>query len=165
MRLRQPLLVAALLLTSACGGQTDDRAADTAPTQAPATESTSGSTAPPAGEIGAVAEDDAALHLWVSNQSFEDDPVHVTVEIDGVTVADDDFEVGSQHNWILFPLRVPPGAHEVVATSGTGAILEKTFRIPRSGDPRYAVVDYWNYDDADGRHLDWTFEDEPLAFG
>ncbi|MDJ0770067.1 MAG: hypothetical protein QNJ12_14800, partial [Ilumatobacter sp.] len=40
------------------------------------------------------------VQLWVSNQSFADDPVRITIEIDGALAVDDAFAVEGQHNWI-----------------------------------------------------------------
>lgn len=105
------------------------------------------------------------VKLWVSNQSFEDDPVAVTVEIDGVTVVDDSFEVGSQHNWFSFMIDgLESGEHTVTATSDTGVVFEGTFTLPPD-EPRWMVVDYWYYpDDAEGRHFTLSESDEPIYF-
>lgn len=113
--------------------------------------------------IRTVAEDRADLHLWVSNQSFEDDPVFVTVGIDGTEVVAAPFEVEGQHNWILFPLRVPAGQHALNATTDTGVELEQRFTIPETGR-RYAVLDYWNYANDKGRHFTWRLQARPVGF-
>ena len=111
-----------------------------------------------------VAEGRADLVLWVSNQSFADDPVHIEVIVDGTKVVDRQFEVGSQHTWVQFPLALDrSGRHAIVARSDTGVAWETTFRVPR-GEQRYAVVEYWNYEDRAGRHFTWHVHDEPVAF-
>lgn len=115
-------------------------------------------------DVRVVAEDEAQLHLWVSNQSFADDPIRITVTIDGVEVVDEEFEVEGQHNWLVFPIALPPGKHELEVTSGTGASLVKTFRT-EEGASRYAVLNYWNYEDDDGRYLEWMIQEEPPVFG
>lgn len=117
----------------------------------------------PDADVRVVAEDEAQLHLWVSNQSFVDDPVHLTVVVDGVEVVDEEFDVEGQHNWQLFPVTLPAGTHRLEVTSGTGATLVETFRTG-SARPRHAVVNYWNNEDRDGRFLDWLIQDEPVAF-
>ena len=105
------------------------------------------------------------VKLWVSNQSFEDDPVAITVEIDGVQVVDDSFEVGGQHNWFSFMIDgLEPGEHTLSATSDTGATFEATFTLPPD-EPLWMVVDYWYYpDDAEGRHFTFRESDEPIYF-
>ncbi len=105
------------------------------------------------------------VKLWVSNQSFEDDPVAITVEIDGVQVVDGSFEVGGQHNWFSFMIDgLEPGEHTLIATSDTGATFAATFTLP-PGEPLWMVVDYWYYpDDAEGRLFTFDESDEPIYF-
>jgi len=45
----------------------------------------------------------------VSNQSYLDDPVVLTVVIDGVDVLSQPFEVRNQHHFVRFPLRLGSG--------------------------------------------------------
>ncbi len=146
-------LVALALLVTGCGD---------APDRAPEPRSASG---PPTGSgpVRVVAEERADLRLWVSNQSVEDGSVGITITVDGVPVVDHDFEVGSQHNWQLFPVALEPGRHTLHAESDTGAVREVAFRIPQ-GRQRHAVVDYWGEDDADGPSLTWLIQREPVAF-
>jgi hypothetical protein len=110
-----------------------------------------------------VAENQGDLHLWVSNQSFEDDPVFVTISIDGTEVVAQPFDVEGQHNWILFPLRVPAGQHVLTAASDAGVETEQRFTIPETGR-RYAVLEYWNYDNDKGRHFTWRIQASSVAF-
>ncbi len=116
-----------------------------------------------------VDDGDADLVLIVSNQSFDDEEVRLKVVIDGVTVVDGDFHVEGQHNWIRFPLGVPPGDHEVTADSDSGATLQESFEVP--GDkPRYAVIEYWTEDDSPDTDdpavdLTWQFQRQAPAFG
>lgn len=107
--------------------------------------------------------EDAVLHLWVSNQSFMDDPVGVKIRIDGIKIIDQPFTVGNQHNWTLFPINVPRGQHTLSAMSDTGAELEQTFTLPARGR-RYAVLDYWSQQDRDGRHFTWHIQNSPVGF-
>jgi hypothetical protein len=108
-----------------------------------------------------VDEEDADLVLYVSNQSFDDELVRLTVAVDGVTVVDGDFHVEDQHHWVSFPLAMPADAHEITATSDSGARLRESFRVP--GDKaRYAVIDHWG--EGDSAELTWLFQRQPLAF-
>lgn len=77
-----------------CGGEdqppSPDRSA--APDRPPGSGESSGPEAVTA-SVRVVAEDEAQLHLWVSNQSFLDDPARIAVRIDGIEVVDRDFLV------------------------------------------------------------------------
>ena len=86
------------------------------------------------------------LTLHVSNQSFSDPSVGITIEIDGMLVVNDAFDVGSQHNWIEFQFDLAPGDHEIIARSDTGALFKGTVRI-LDGESVYAVLDYWGQED------------------
>lgn len=103
--------------------------------------------------------------LWVSNQSFEDDTVSLTVAIDGQPAVDRDFEVENQHNWIGFFLRgLPPGEHTVTARSDTGVDFEGSFTLP-PGKPRWLVLDYWfDRDDPEGRHFTLSEHNQAVMF-
>jgi hypothetical protein len=111
----------------------------------------------------AVPEEDANLVLWVSNQSFIDDPVGVKVLIDDSLVVARSFAVEGQHNWIRFPIRIAPGEHEVRAIASTGVSRRERFTIPATG-LRYAVLDYWYYVDDDGRYFTWRIQSTPIGF-
>ncbi|GAA3778149.1 hypothetical protein GCM10022225_77530 [Plantactinospora mayteni] len=117
----------------------------------------------PPSAIRVVSADQADLHLWVSNQSFKDDPVIFTVAIDGIVVVAQPFEVGSQHNWILFPIKASPGRHIVDVVSDTGVEVQEPFTLPETGR-RYAVIDYWTYPGDGDRRITWQFRSDPVAF-
>lgn len=116
-----------------------------------------------AGRIGAVDRNSADFLLLVSNQSFLDDPVVLTVQIDGVEVVSQPFEVRNQHHYLSFPLRLGPGAHQLRVTSDTGLSLEETFSLPADGARRYGSVSYDNYADEDGMLIDWYFSSIPIG--
>jgi hypothetical protein len=167
MPIRPAVLVVTTLLTvvgcSGSGAAPDappSAVSETSGSDAQGSTVTSGSS--PAA-VRVVKENQADLHLWVSNQSFKDDPVVLNVSIDGAEVIAQPFEVEGQHNWILFPLQVPPGRHILSVISETGVRMRKHFTLPESG-PRYAVVDYWNYSDAAGRHITWHIQSDPMGF-
>jgi hypothetical protein len=119
--------------------------------------------------VALVDEADADLVLIVSNQSFDDEEVRLTVKVDGATVVDGDFHVEDQHNWIYFPLQVPAGDHEVIAESDSGAALRESFELPRNR-PRYAIIEHWTDADPAGTDeapvaLTWELQRRAPAFG
>ena len=86
---------------------------------------------------------DDNLLLYVSNQSFAVDPVDMLVRIDGAVAVRDNFEVGSQHNWIRFSLRLAAGSHTVSAASSQApATADARFDLA-DGERIYCVVNYW----------------------
>ena len=91
----------------------------------------------------AVAEEDANVHLFVSNQAFEDPVVRVALSVDGVPTVDQDFDVCGQHDWVAFPLRLQPGWHDVVVTSPTGIRAEHRLEVPEPPGERWVVVSHW----------------------
>jgi hypothetical protein len=109
--------------------------------------------------------------LHVSNQSFADAEVHITVAIDGAMAVDQSFDVGNQHGWIPFELELAPGPHEVVATSDTGVTSTFTLDVLDSGH-KYAVINYWYYPPdpkypgatQTPRSFDFSQSDEPIYF-
>ena len=109
---RIAVLVAVIALLAGCGG-----AADHTP-RLPVVDSAS-----------------ANVVLWVSNQSFDDETVRITVTIDGRAVIDQDFDVENQHNSIEFPLAADPGSHELAVTSDTGARLVELTAHDRADHP------------------------------
>jgi hypothetical protein len=102
--------------------------------------------------------------LYVSNQSFEDATVGVTITIDGQVVVDQDFEVEDQHNWFTFIPDIGPGDHTLIAESNTGVELTVDFNLPED-EPRWAVVDYWWYPDEGPRRLIFSISDQQIFFG
>ena len=177
----QRLLIAALVVatTSACGNGTDSTELNvSAPIGTVTTSPAAASSTPaprtmhePAVEATTVTEQPRTLTLYVSNQSFADDPVGITISIDGETVVDNDFYVEGQHSWITFELAVSPGDHELVMASSTGVTQAASLVIPAEGH-RWAVVNYWFYpadlDHPGGgqtpRSFTFTVDDVPVSF-
>ncbi|MDG4841187.1 hypothetical protein O7631_32110 [Micromonospora sp. WMMD967] len=129
----------------------------------PPPPSPAASLSPDASAVGLVETDQANLHLWVSNQSFTDDPVALTVSIDGTKILDRFFAVEHQHNWVLFPVRVAPGHHVVRVVAGTGVEKQASFAMPETGR-QYAAVDYGNAMDERQRHVNWLLQSTPIGF-
>lgn len=159
--------------TKGTGGGAAPESAPVTTTSATGTDQTlPPTTAPPAltveprslgGRLGEPA--DGEVLLWVSNQSFEDDTVSLTVTIDGQPAVDREFRVENQHNWMGFFLDgLPPGNHTVMARSDTGVDFEGSFTLP-SGEPRWLVLDYWFYrDDPEGRHFTFSEHNQAVMF-
>jgi len=105
------------------------------------------------------------VRLWISNQSFEDDPVVVSISVDGAALVEETLFVEGQHNWVPFDIAgLVPGEHSITATSSTGAGHVATFTLPED-EPRWLVLDYWFYpEDADGRFFSFTESDHAVAF-
>lgn len=106
--------------------------------------------------------DTVPLHLYVSNQSVEISPVGIDVWLDGTHVVTGGFEVGGQHNWILFELRVPPGTHALHAEGRGGAIV-LDITVPVAGE-RWGVLDFWYYYGDPGPRFIWNLSDTPVVF-
>ena len=159
------ILVTALAVTACGDGATSSSGAT--PREGRGGASTAG--APTPGDRPGGAGNDASpsppppLTLYVSNQSFEDPNVQITIAIDGAVVVDQRFAVEGQHNWVRFEPDVPPGDHTLTATSNTGAKLTEEFTTT-AGQPRWAVVDYWWYPGDGPREFTFRISDEPLGF-
>jgi hypothetical protein len=103
------------------------------------------------------------LLLMVSNQSRLDDPVVLTVAIDGVELLSRPFEVRNQHHFVRFPLHLGPGVHRLKASSNTGVVLEERFTLPATGERQHAGLNYYNYADEDGKLIDWNIQSTPIG--
>lgn len=112
-------------------------------------------------EVKLVEGDQADLILYVSNQSFDDEEVRLTIAIDGNVVVDGDFHVEDQHNWISFPLEMSQGDHEITAEADSGSTRSETFKVP-GDETRFAVIDYWGEDDS--APLSWLFQRQSPGF-
>jgi len=157
-------VIAALVTVGAVGvlaACTDAERPGTAPAEAASGAASGTGIAPSA--IRIVAERDANVRLWVSNQSFDDDPVTIGITIDGVELVARPFYVESQHNWTLVPIEAPAGRHIIHVVSDTGAELLESFMLPDAGR-RYALVDSWYYPGNGGRHFTWSMRTTPIGF-
>lgn len=182
------------LLLAACSGREGvNRVDPTAVTEVPSGETSApvstGASTPAGGPVGTAPPGSSALparftvtpgppvgqvqtepgpgevKLWLSNQSFTDDPVAVSIVIDGEPALDADLEVMGQHNWIPFEVGgLNPGLHTITARSDTGAEFTGTFTLP-AGEPRWLVLDYWfSPGDVEGRRFVLDEFDHAVAF-
>lgn len=186
-----PAVISLVLLAAACsegGGQADPTTTTDVPSGEASAPSSSGSPVssegpadmappgsaaparftvtpgPPVGQLQ-TEPDPGEVKLWLSNQSFTDDPVAVSIVIDGEPAFDADLEVKGQHNWIPWEIGgLNPGVHTITARSDTGAEFTGTFTLP-AGEPRWVVLDYWyESGDAEGRRFILTEFDHAVAF-
>lgn len=82
--------------------------------------------------------------LYVSNQSFELDPVDIEVTLDGELAVEGDFLVEGQHSWHMFKFKLRPGPRTLRVASEVGDTrLTETIEI--AGATRYAVINFWYY--------------------
>jgi hypothetical protein len=152
---RLAVICVALMAIAACGE------AVTASSEAGARADDSAS--PREGPIDGATPPPPPFTLYVSNQSFEDPNVQITIAIDGVVVVDQSFAVEGQHNWSTFEPDVLPGEHILTAASNTGAELSVEFTT-NAGQPRWAVVDYWWHHEDGPRKFTFHISDEPIGF-
>lgn len=105
------------------------------------------------------------VKLWVSNQSFDDDPVVIMIRVDGIPVVSEPLFVEGQHNWQSFLIRgLTVGDHTVTAESDTGVTMSWPFTLPAE-EARWLVVDYWYHpDDPEGRRFTFDESDQPVVF-
>jgi hypothetical protein len=100
------------------------------------------------------------VHLWVSNQSFDVDPVDIQIYVDEQQVVCDSFRVESQHSWILFELELDEGEHSLRAVGLDGQVeLAEAFTV---SNEHWGLVEFWT---EEGRNF-FTFhvQDEPIYF-
>ena len=103
------------------------------------------------------------LHVYVSNQSFEKPWVDIQVGLAGTPAIEGEFDVASQHNWILFDFDVAPGPVALTVTSAVGgAGLEQAIDVPAE---RWIVIDYWySPGDAEGERFTATLHETQPGF-
>ena len=113
------------------------------------------------------------LTLWVSNQSFVDRTVDVTVTLDGATIIDRGFNVGDQHNFIEHRIRLHHGSHTLTASTvidGEPVELSEEFTID-AGQQHFAALTYSHYvptragdTSFDPPGFNFLVQDDPIGF-
>ena len=184
MRIITALAVTLALVATSCGGDqglaTESTSPETATTQTASTSSeqpadasegsSSGLTVEieverdgPAGKVQAEPEN-GEVKLWISNQSFVDDPVRISVTVDDRVVVEDDFATKDQHNSVGYRVRgLEPGVHEISATSSTNVQYSGVFTLG-ADSPVWLVLDYW-HDDQDSAGPEFIFVESPRSVG
>lgn len=112
---------------------------------------------------------DPTFVLYVSNQSFDLDPVDIEVLLDGEPAVEGDFLVEGQHSWHTFSFELAPGAHELRAATLAGdSIAVETIEMGQ--EPRYGVLNFWfyepghDYPEAYGPTFSFELFSEPPVF-
>jgi hypothetical protein len=145
--MRLAIAILAVSLLGACASSPRQTAQAGSPTLA-------GTTSPDASN--------ANFFLTISNQSFKESSVAISVVVDGARVVDQRFEVGNQHNFPSFSLDLDQGRHTLLALKSSGTKRQASFEIPANGK-RYGVLFYWN--DDQNPYFSWQFQATPPAFG
>jgi hypothetical protein len=99
-------------------------------------------------------KDTGALQLYVSNQSFNIDPVDIVITLDGEQIVADDFAVEGQHNWQRFGVDVKPGTHKLAVTALDGSVKAEADIQIEAAATKYGVVNFWAECAPDGDLLD-----------
>lgn len=82
------------------------------------------------------------VFLDVSNQSFFDPDVHITIRDESEAYVDASFPVEGQHHFVGYQLSLGVGTHRLTGTSDSGAIEELIIDV-RDDGPRYVFITYW----------------------
>lgn len=87
----------------------------------------------------------APFHFYVSNQSFDLDPVDIDVYVDGTKLITGDFLVKGQHNWFRFDfIAEADKPHTVRAVTQKGQVeRSEVVQVPAKG--RWVVVNFFYY--------------------
>ena len=92
-----------------------------------------------------VAQSEANVVMFVSNQSFDNPDVRMAVALDGAVLADQVFDVCGQHSQAAFPLDLEPGWHDLEVATDSGLAYSGRVDVPPSG-PRWVLVSHWTED-------------------
>jgi hypothetical protein len=103
------------------------------------------------------------LYLYISNQSFADPDVAISIMVDGKQVLSDTFDVRGQHHWVLFTLVLEKGAHTLTARAGGhDADIDLAFTL--DDPPTWGVLNFW-FDEENGPRFRFYVSDERPVFG
>lgn len=81
--------------------------------------------------------------LYISNQSFAEPYINVTIEVDGSKIYSEMLFVGDQHNWQKISIIVWGAIHYIEAFNNDNKISNSAIVFtPFQG---YIVIDYWYY--------------------
>lgn len=115
------------------------------------------------GGIEIVDRESCDLFLRVDNGSTIDNPLGLTLTIDGHEVAVWSLEYRHEHYSEKLPLRLEPGRHRLVASTDTGVSLERTFAVQAGGPKLHGMLSYYYCADEDGRVLDLGISSTPIG--
>lgn len=101
------------------------------------------------------------LAVIVSNQSYDDPDVDLTITVDGEVMIERSFAVEGQHTYVSYRLPLEPGEHQVVISSDAGATHERVVSL--GAEPRYLAVSYWGEDSSGPDAISVEESDEPFG--
>lgn len=108
--------------------------------------------------------EERSVVLTVSNQSYGDPDVHVTIEGDDETIVDGSFDVGNQHVFVGYEIDLPPGTHALRIASDSGAEATESIDVGTDG-PTYVTVTYWGGGDGEPPSFNVQAGTERPGFG
>lgn len=159
--LRLGAIVSIAVMLFACDGRGD--AAVVADSPVASTATTLSTEASSELDRDATSSVEPNVFVDVTNQSFDDPDVHITLTFNGHAFVDQDFPVKGQHHVVGFALSLSPGEHQLVASSDTGA--EHVVQVPvPDGSPVYVHVGYWASEDQ-APEFDSLVQDGPFVYG
>lgn len=103
------------------------------------------------------------LVLLISNQSFDDPDVGLTITVDGAVVVERSFAVEGQHHVVGYRLPLEPGDHEFVIRADTGATEDRLVTL--GADRRYLYVGYLGDGPSTPEPFSIKESDQPFGFG
>lgn len=151
------------ILTSGCEGarETQDQGVQTTSSDTetdPGPSSVDDENHAPNEHLRVIDDDEGALVLGISNQSFDDPDVDLVVTIDGTELVSESFPVEDQHTVTYVGVDAESGPHTVTVTSDTGAWSTETVDLP-DGERRWIYITYW-YSILDPAQENVTWGDE-----
>lgn len=92
-------------------------------------------------------EENASVIVMVSNQSFEVPKVQMSATVDGLHIFDDEYHVGTQHEYSYYYVYASPGEHEFEVMAN-GISIKETVTITED-EPLWVCFSYWNTENED----------------
>ena len=108
-------------------------------------------------------EQEPSVVLIISNQSFDDPAVDITVHAGGEAVVQGSFDVGGQHEYVSYDLALPVGPHDLRIESDSGAEYTESIDVESDGTT-YVTASYWGGGDPGPSHFSDSAGTEPPGF-
>ncbi|MFV0317235.1 MAG: DUF6174 domain-containing protein [Microthrixaceae bacterium] len=103
------------------------------------------------------------LAVMVTNQSFADPEVDLTIAVDGEVMIERSYAVEGQHTYVSYHLALEPGEHQLVIRSDTGETHKQVVSL--GTERRYLSVSYWGDDSSGADVIAVEESDEPFLVG
>ena len=95
------------------------------------------------------------LHIVVSNQSYAEPYVNITVKVNGMKVISGEFYVACQHNYMRFDIVIYGSVQRIVATNEDINVSNSAIIFAPSGG--YVKINYWYYPSTHYNPMDQHF--------